>query len=406
VRPLFVLLVLLFDSALYSQAPSHGTINILLANGKGMVLITDSRASDQFGRKINDQSQKLFQIDSVTVCSIAGFGSDPGPNGKLLETASGRIFSIAGGLEISGGKLSFEDKISLFTKVFSARLVAVETEYEYAKNSGTPRPPQGLQMLFAGFDANGSASIAKVIISIKSSGTIDSHRQFRSDVDIKIKPVRKDFVFLTAGVDQWAQDRLQRPTAFANETELKEYSQAFRRGRTAELNLDQLERLARYLELDTSRSTSVVGGPIQTATLSDHHIHVTQPENLIVYPKPYATSFVFDSGIENSRFAPMVFPTPHSIFVNNYCRNAAVILDDQTFIGGDYLNCYFYFDGGDFYRDPTVEVHGGKLVLGPHVQMDSYFLEKARRSMPELTPIPYTDLPNPEAVRKGFWPND
>jgi hypothetical protein len=406
VRPVIVMLALLVGPALYSQPPSHGTINILVANRNGMVLVTDSRASDQFGHKIHDRAQKLFQIDSVTVCSIAGFGTDPGPHGKLIETASGAIFSIVEGLAKSGSKLSFEDKVSVFTKTLSTQLVAVETEYEYAEKSKSPRPPpQVLIMLFAGFDTNGSAAVAKATISVKSTEIIDSHKQFGSDVDIKIEPIDKGFAYLTAGVDQWAQDRLQRPTAFENEMELKAYSQRFRDGRTAELNLDQLERLARYLESDTSRSVSVVGGPIQIATLSNNHVQVTLPGNLIVDPSPYSTVFVFYNQVEDSPIFPMIMPARHTVFVNNDCTNAAFVLDDETYIGGKYSNCNFYFDGGDFYRDPTVEITGGKLVLGPHVQMNSYFLDKARTSMPELTPMPYTDLPNAESVRKRIWPD-
>lgn len=64
------------------QSSSHGTINILLANGNGMVLLTDSRTSNH-GRLVSDNSPKLFQLDDKTVCSIAGFYFDPGPTFEL-----------------------------------------------------------------------------------------------------------------------------------------------------------------------------------------------------------------------------------------------------------------------------------------------------------------------------------
>jgi 20S proteasome alpha/beta subunit len=87
---LALLIPLLFTPLLHSQSPTRGTINILLANSNGMVLVTDSRASNRLGQKVKDRSQKLFKIDAAMVCSIAGFGSDPGPHGITRETAGAR----------------------------------------------------------------------------------------------------------------------------------------------------------------------------------------------------------------------------------------------------------------------------------------------------------------------------
>jgi hypothetical protein len=110
VPPVIVIFAFLFAPALYSQQPSHGTINILLANRNGMVLITDSRASFTLGH--DDHAQKLFRIDLVTVCSIAGFGADPGPNVSIRETAGGDILSAIDGLSTSGVNISFQRKVS------------------------------------------------------------------------------------------------------------------------------------------------------------------------------------------------------------------------------------------------------------------------------------------------------
>jgi hypothetical protein len=83
-----------------------------------------------------------------------------------------------------------------------------------------------------------------------------------------------------------------------------------------------------------------------------------------------------------------------------------MILDDSIIIGGRYVKCNFYFDGGDVYRDPSVKIDGGQLILGPHVSLNSYYYDKALKSLPELTPISYKDLPNADFVRKRIWPTD
>jgi 20S proteasome alpha/beta subunit len=59
------------NSRKLQNALSHGTINILLANDNGIVLVTDSRATALDGGHF-DTSVKLFRLDESTVCSIAG----------------------------------------------------------------------------------------------------------------------------------------------------------------------------------------------------------------------------------------------------------------------------------------------------------------------------------------------
>src|SRR5258708_8339035 len=60
---------------------SEGTVNIGLSNANGIVLLTDSALShkDARGEWHHDKTiQKLFRLDSNTVCSIAGFASETG----------------------------------------------------------------------------------------------------------------------------------------------------------------------------------------------------------------------------------------------------------------------------------------------------------------------------------------
>ena len=80
---------------------SHGTINILLANRNGMVLITDSRGT--YGNAHNDRSAKLFEIDNSTVCSIAGLGVGGGPTWQLQFATGGAIRSFREALSSYAG---------------------------------------------------------------------------------------------------------------------------------------------------------------------------------------------------------------------------------------------------------------------------------------------------------------
>jgi hypothetical protein len=149
-----------------------------------------------------------------------------------------------------------------------------------------------------------------------------------------------------------------------------------------------------------------VPNAIQIAILSRNQAQVTLPPSLIADPKPFSTVFVLYNRIDDFPFTPMGTGAVHTVYVNNDCKNAAFVLDGAVYIGGTYAGCNFFSDGGDFYRDQTVRVIGGKLIMGPHVTRDSYFFEKAHKLMPELTPVPYTELPNAESIRKQAWPGD
>jgi hypothetical protein len=177
-------------------------MTLCLANGNGVVLVTDSRASDQLGHKVHDRSQKLFKIDDATVCSTAGFGTDPGPNNTIRETIDGDIQSIAAGLAKSPGPLSFRDKVDVFTRMLKAKLVNLEADWEYAQRApGTPpRLRQELILLFAGYDKDGM-SIAKATITVNPTQVLASHHIFEGMVSLEVKPVIKDFVYFTAGID-------------------------------------------------------------------------------------------------------------------------------------------------------------------------------------------------------------
>lgn len=155
---------------------------------------------------------------------------------------------------------------------------------------------------------------------------------------------------------------------------------------------------------DAANTVHVIGGPAQMATLSNNTVQMTLPDHLLVDAKPYSTFFVANNTISSLSILPQ-FPS-HTVLVSNIVTESAVLLEGEVLIGGRFEKCTFYYDGGNFYRDPSVVVVGGRLIFGPGVPMDSYFAEKARRSFPELDPISYKDIPNGEAIAKRIWPSD
>jgi hypothetical protein len=62
----------------------HGTVNIILANKNGLIAVTDSRLSSPQGLAMGS-AQKLFKLDSKTICTIAGQYSLGGPSQEPNE---------------------------------------------------------------------------------------------------------------------------------------------------------------------------------------------------------------------------------------------------------------------------------------------------------------------------------
>src|SRR5438046_649804 len=73
-----------------SDMVNHGTVNIVLGNANGIVILTDSMitAGD---RQLPDPAQKLFRLDDHRVCAIAGFVSAGWPMKDLFLTTSGIV---------------------------------------------------------------------------------------------------------------------------------------------------------------------------------------------------------------------------------------------------------------------------------------------------------------------------
>lgn len=96
-----------------------GTVNIVLANPNGIVVVTDSNQTYKLGDELFTYTlpgQKLFRIDERTVCTIAGFGSKPLPRfSQINSSAAGVLDSYVEQLGRTGATHSFHEK---FTSLF------------------------------------------------------------------------------------------------------------------------------------------------------------------------------------------------------------------------------------------------------------------------------------------------
>lgn len=109
-----------------------GTINVIVADDRGMVVLTDSRLSytvknsqgQRTYKQIPGDYQKLFQIDDHTVCTFAGFASAKTPVVDFLDNASAIMGRYEGFLRKSSAA-TVAEKLGLLEGVFSYYLGGV-----------------------------------------------------------------------------------------------------------------------------------------------------------------------------------------------------------------------------------------------------------------------------------------
>lgn len=382
---------------------SHGTINILLANGRGIVLITDSRATYSDGQH-RDDSPKLFELDNHTVCSIAGFATDPGPFPEMRLEIAGAIRSFREGLAHNYAPLSFRDKAGALAEFLRARLDLLVYGYQTA---GVFRSMTdfGLQVLIAGYDLDGSADEASVEIGASRISSDSRDGLVAMEVkNISVSEVDDRFSFRTAGIDDSVQSRLKAPGAFLDEPAISSLYSALKRDEGATMSIDDLANLAKYLEKDAAQNPHI-GGPIQIAELQKGDVVMRTPNKLFVGAAPKPLILV----VQSSSIGPgFLYHSPGltyamTAYINDSCMNSRIRLDGAIIYSGEFDGCIFFYNGGLFERGARAVITSGLLVLGPKAQEGSVAASEAMRKLPELKPVSYNELPLSENLKRLLW---
>jgi len=385
----------------------HGTINILLANKNGMVLVTDSRGTDVVNGEHYDNSPKLFQIDDSTVCSIAGFGTDSGPSNDVRLEAAGVVRDFRENLAQSNIRLTFDRKLQTLGFEIINELQRLSIEYGHS-NRKAATDHYELQLLMAGYDLDGFAKLAKAVISVKTNYRGDTSPEVKV-IGPQIESIHGSLLFLTAGVDDSVEARLTYPDTFPAEKALQAYSIAKKTDTTSTLSIDQLEELADYLEQDAAKTAPlswgipVVGGSIQKAILHNGGVRLSLPPNLRLSAKPNHFAMLDDVTYHNfGTSLPYYFGTS-TVIVNGDFVNTGWRLDQSLIYGGRCDHCYLYFDGGHVFVDSSVVISSSYLVVGPHVTADNVEIKRLRETFPELKVISYTDIHLSKQDETDLW---
>ncbi len=344
------------------SAVNHGTINIVLANRNGMVVLTDSMATSG-DNQLPNPSQKLFKLDDKTVCAIAGFLSGPAPAEDVLTETAAIIRGFSRQLATEQVR-SIEAKLRDLAFIFEVRLTSL-ADLRQASGDTDRVKDYALDLTIAGYDTDGLPKIGK--LSLRASlvnGRFDSSTQ---TLDMKI--VRDELEHQTAGIPALAEELIAHPDLQPENPALIAYAASMRNDRGNSLSISQMTDVAKDLALQTHNADPRVGGPNQIAILSEGRVlSVEQPDF------PDNASRVKGFGLlKHVGFSgeDAFHREGEVVCVECKFEKMHFALDESYMVASSFNDLVLTYDGGPMYFDKSNSVKDCVLVLGPHAHIPS-----------------------------------
>jgi hypothetical protein len=380
--------------------PAHGTVNVFLANKNGLVAVTDSMLSSNQG--IVGYSQKLFKVDDRTICSIAGWYSDPGPAIRPDVASAPSYPAYLAVPQIMQGTISrvgdasgnLERKMRLLAGAFKISLLVVSYIDEI---DGVTPTASTSQITVAGFDEKGTLEILRtdlvpILQNEKPVGYLEKKYQ-----TVYVTQTT-GLVPVFRGIDGTAQSILDGSyPSMASDPILGNFMSALARDKGKSLSLLDLEQVAKQIERRTSQQfPSKVGGKLQIAELSEGKVAKFDQPNSSLFHLP-AIAFWADKGVGVSDSAwGLSFPS-HTLvaFVlqANFSGVGSQPLDNIFFFETKFAHCKFTYQGSPrsiFDRSNTVV--DSTLTLLPGADPNSNFVKQIKVDFPALAIIDKTKV--------------
>jgi hypothetical protein len=353
---------------------ARGTINVIMGDENGLVVLTDSMLSqsgpDGKVHPLLRPAQKLFRLDSTSVCTIAGFteapiyfpGVEHGISAILQQYAAqlaNRPTSLS--LRAKRDELNFilENELSLIADI--RNIPAEASQYKF-------------QLTLAGYDTDRKARIvwstleitappgqslgASWLVSVAESG--EQEVSGRS-LAIKIR-----------GVNRLAEEILDRPDGYASDKAISRYRVSKEGGDS--LSLEEMKSLSRALARETSLHYVGVGGDNQVAVLA--HGSIIEWEQIVFPPEAYRTfnfNIIMDNIYDPIPEGDFVGPSQGvtNLYVHNGFQQTSVLLDDSYFASNTFTRSVVIYNGGRTLFAPNQDVSSSILAIGTKVDQKS-----------------------------------
>lgn len=372
----------------------HGTVNILLANGNGAVLVTDSRLSNQGIPQ--GEAPKLFQLDDHTLCSVANFYSFPGPSmNKWTFPANlsiGNVLSVIQRHRLESDSLPLEKKIDSLGRTIA---VTLDLVWQLSQREKLDIPPQQSELLFASYE-QGHLRIARLVITSIASG---NQVRFLAAAP-EITEVSGPLAYVVDGIDYIAEPILSGiDPSVKTDPVLKLYKQSLTIDRGADLSLSDMDAIARDLEKRTSAAhPNEVGGAVEVARIESGKARLIDP-----YPlgQPQTNllpggSFASVSGINTVGNVINFVNVGAAFLFDDHFSNATRRLDHTVTFGSSFERCVLHLDDPTtFYFDPSNTVTESVLVLGENADPKSPEVQSLLKQSTGLTLAPRANGTHP-----------
>lgn len=145
---------------------AHGTINALLGNSNGLVVMTDSNLTDSNGKLYPQQAPKLFRLDDTTVCTIAGYYFNFGPEFEQSYPVSALVSRVVDQYLRGSAKrdLSIDQKTDFLVRLFQFSLALTENTVLASQGLHDLAPePSSMYLTVAGYEG-GKITVKQVLL--------------------------------------------------------------------------------------------------------------------------------------------------------------------------------------------------------------------------------------------------
>jgi hypothetical protein len=360
---------------------THGTVNIILANANGAVVVTDSRLSS--GGHSTGESPKLFQLDETTVCAIAGFYSDPGPkSGGYMPAATTIPFLMALYAARHLENPTIEQKLDAMAEIFQFNLAFVAAAREATLASQDPPSPSELTLVSY---ENKHIVIAGATLTPKiQDGVLAYFVTQRSHQNVDL-----GFVSRIEGISELADWYVAHPQQLASSRDpiLRDFGTSMLNKNGTDIDLHFLLQIAKKMEFDTAQKyPAIVGGTLQIAEFENGRIKSF--EGLPTDEKPFASLRVRLSGFRSTNATVAVAgvkPPAILLFDGGSIVGGKQLLDNLLIVHTTFEHCHLFYDGSPktYFASDNVLIDTD-LTLGSGVSDESVFVRFLHESYPDM----------------------
>ena len=361
----------------------HGTVNVFLGNRNGLVVATDSRLSYKGERR--GLGQKLFRIDDHSVCAIAGFYSDSGPDVGLQYPIATTVPGIIDTYIHANSSISTYSIEAKLDGLAQALIVSLQLVENLNMAAGQHPSPSVSQITVAGFDHE----VLKVA-HLDLVPSLEGNNAVYRETNLSVDTVGQDFFWKLAGIEDVGRAMLGRPDLFiATNPAAAFYARAIKTDHGRLLSLSDIEQLANDVEYTTAKlHPAEVGGPLQSATLSAGKILKFEQPNGSFYLPP--ASGILESIISNAfrgifAIGPVREGIVRFIAGSTFENIGNLPIDNTIFVGNKFKHCRITFRGAIAMLDGSNSIGSDSVLdLAPKVRSDNPVVAHIRRSFPNL----------------------